>query len=325
MRRLFVCVATMAIALYWGTLCAWAMPPAASDGFRVMVPVQPTHTAAARVLRPSLPALTALLKQAPGSTIQIVGDAADRLALERLQDHLRIALRLQTHQHLPLLLETQHGLGPQERAAFVRVFGPGGVIIPPQRVAPPGQSHRRRSQNALLPRAVTRPIPHPAAQYGLNPEPQPRPLHLDPSARYTIEVSVSQCLLWLYRVEPGGRHTLVRTFPVATAKRGVPYPKGNGVVTAIDLNPSWKPTPQMVRRAKRRGKRLRPQQPGSKSNPMGSFKIHLSHGPYYRIHGTNKPGEIGKRVSQGCVRMHNDTGKAMAEAIRVGTPVRVFF
>lgn len=142
--------------------------------------------------------------------------------------------------------------------------------------------------------------------------------------RYRIEISVSKCTLWLYEIMSDGSKRLLRPFKVATAKRGTPWPKGEGVVTEIDFDPWWYPTQNMVNRARKLGKRLVPVPPGASDNPMGAFKIHLSHrnaGGAYRIHGTNQPWQIGKRVSLGCIRMHNDEGLELARIIPVGTQV----
>ena len=61
--------------------------------------------------------------------------------------------------------------------------------------------------------------------------------------------------------------------------------------------------------------------PGVKDNPMGPFKIILSHGYGFRIHGNNNPGSIGHSVTSGCIRMRNDEGREMAKRIDVGTEV----
>ena len=145
------------------------------------------------------------------------------------------------------------------------------------------------------------------------------------SGQYRIEISISQCKLWLYEVFESGEEVLLHTFDVATAREGWPYPKGEGRVVDIQFDPWWHPTANMIRRAAKEGKTLHATRPGSSANPMGAFKIILSHGNGYRIHGTNKPSQIGKRVSQGCIRMHNDEGLLMARLISVGTEVNIIY
>lgn len=151
--------------------------------------------------------------------------------------------------------------------------------------------------------------------------------HTQP-VRYRIEVSVSKCTLWLYAIQADGSQKLVRPFKVATAKSGTPFPKGVGQVTDIEFDPWWFPTENMKRRAMSSGKRLAPVAPGSSRNPMGAFKIHLSHGNNggaFRIHGTNQPSQIGRRVSLGCIRMNNEEGLELARLIDVGTEVEVLY
>jgi len=45
--------------------------------------------------------------------------------------------------------------------------------------------------------------------------------------------------------------------------------------------------------------------------------------PGYLIHGTNRPYGIGRRVSEGCIRLHEADIAALAAAAGPGTPVRV--
>lgn len=144
------------------------------------------------------------------------------------------------------------------------------------------------------------------------------------TGRYSIEVSVSQCKLRLYEELKEGQKKLVAEYDVATAKRGISYPTGSGHIIGVDFHPSWVPTASTLRDAQRKGKRLpRYVPPGSRANPMGEFKILLSHGDAYRIHGTNAPSQIGQRVSRGCIRMHNGEGLQLARRVGVGTEVLI--
>jgi lipoprotein-anchoring transpeptidase ErfK/SrfK len=140
--------------------------------------------------------------------------------------------------------------------------------------------------------------------------------------RYSIEVRLSQRRLYLYENLPDGSRHLARTYTVAVPGREMEAPQGWGVVTGISFEPWWRPTPAMKERARKKGKEL-PEvvKPGVKENPMGPFKIILSHGYGFRIHGNNNPGSIGRPVTSGCIRMRNDEGKDMAKMIDVGTEV----
>ena len=140
--------------------------------------------------------------------------------------------------------------------------------------------------------------------------------------RYSIEVHLSQRKLFLYENLPDGSRHLARSYVVAVPGRDMEAPQGWGVVTGISFEPWWRPTPAMKERARKQGKTL-PEvvKPGVRENPMGPFKIILSHGYGVRIHGNNNPGSIGRPVTSGCIRMRNDEGKDMAKLIDVGTEV----
>jgi lipoprotein-anchoring transpeptidase ErfK/SrfK len=56
--------------------------------------------------------------------------------------------------------------------------------------------------------------------------------------------------------------------------------------------------------------------------PYGAFWMGLSK-PHYGIHGNNDPSSIGKRVSHGCIRMHNKDVRELAAKVPIGTEVRI--
>lgn len=56
--------------------------------------------------------------------------------------------------------------------------------------------------------------------------------------------------------------------------------------------------------------------------PYGDFWLGLSK-PHYGIHGTNNPSSIGKRVSAGCIRMHNKDVVELAGKVSIGTEVQI--
>jgi len=121
---------------------------------------------------------------------------------------------------------------------------------------------------------------------------------------------------------PNGSPRLARTYEVAVPGKDMEAPQGWGMVLGISFEPGWRPTAAMKARARKKGKTLPDYvKPGVKANPMGPFKIILSHGDGYRIHGNNNPGSIGHSVTSGCIRMRNDEGKDMAKMIEVGTEV----
>lgn len=140
--------------------------------------------------------------------------------------------------------------------------------------------------------------------------------------RYSIEVRLSQRKLYLYENLPDGSRKLAQVYTVAVPSREMEAPQGWGVVTGISFEPWWRPTVAMKERARKKGRTLPDVvRPGVRENPMGQFKIILSHGMGFRIHGNNNPGSIGRPVTSGCIRMRNDEGKEMARRIDVGTEV----
>jgi lipoprotein-anchoring transpeptidase ErfK/SrfK len=82
--------------------------------------------------------------------------------------------------------------------------------------------------------------------------------------------------------------------------------------------PDWIPPAQMIAR--------QPYLPrwvgGGPGNPLGARALYLGNTDY-RIHGTNDPTTIGKRVSSGCIRLQNADVTDLFERVGVGTKVVV--
>lgn len=82
--------------------------------------------------------------------------------------------------------------------------------------------------------------------------------------------------------------------------------------------PDWRPPADMLSR--------QPYLPrfmaGGPTNPLGARAMYLGE-TEYRIHGTNKPDTIGKRVSSGCIRLTNDDVTDLYERVKVGAKVIV--
>ncbi|ABG30774.1 L,D-transpeptidase [Roseobacter denitrificans] len=117
-------------------------------------------------------------------------------------------------------------------------------------------------------------------------------------------------------VDPG-QYALYWTLP---DKRAIRYAVGIGrthlyehgefFVGAKKEWPSWTPTPEMIERDPQSYARFADGMPGGLNNPLGSRGLYLftpSRGDtFLRIHGTNDPETIGRRVSNGCARLIND-------------------
>jgi lipoprotein-anchoring transpeptidase ErfK/SrfK len=82
--------------------------------------------------------------------------------------------------------------------------------------------------------------------------------------------------------------------------------------------PDWRPPAEMVLR--------QPYLPrfmaGGPGNPLGARAMYLGE-TEYRIHGTNKPDTIGKRVSSGCIRLTNEDVADLYERVKIGAKVIV--
>ncbi|WP_139481258.1 L,D-transpeptidase [Bradyrhizobium ivorense] len=82
--------------------------------------------------------------------------------------------------------------------------------------------------------------------------------------------------------------------------------------------PDWRPPAEMISR--------QPYLPrfmaGGPGNPLGARAMYLGE-TEYRIHGTNKPDTIGKRVSSGCIRLTNEDVTDLYERVKVGAKVIV--
>jgi hypothetical protein len=61
---------------------------------------------------------------------------------------------------------------------------------------------------------------------------------------------------------------------------------------------------------------------GGPGNPLGARALYLGNS-LYRIHGTNDPTSIGKRMSSGCIRMTNADAIDLYDRVKLGAKVVV--
>lgn len=80
--------------------------------------------------------------------------------------------------------------------------------------------------------------------------------------------------------------------------------------------PSWRPTPDMLRRNPEWPEYVAP----GPDNPMGTHALYLSW-TYYRIHGTHDTRKIGRRASSGCIGLYNEHIAELFSLTKVGTQV----
>ncbi len=117
-----------------------------------------------------------------------------------------------------------------------------------------------------------------------------------------------------YVVRPGQ----AIAYPIAIPRQQSRW-QGVLPITSKRENPSWTPTPTMIRE----NPRLPRWVPGGHPmNPMGVRALYLGSSAY-RIHGTDAPWTIGQPVSKGCIRMYNKDVIDLYNRVRVGAKVTV--
>ncbi len=119
----------------------------------------------------------------------------------------------------------------------------------------------------------------------------------------------------LYLISKAGQAT---SYPIAVPREQSRW-QGTTSVTDKRINPSWRPTPEMLRE--------NPKLPlwvpgGHRMNPLGVRAMYLGSSTY-RIHGTDAPWTIGQAVSKGCIRMLNEDVLDLYPKVPVGTKVTV--
>ncbi|WP_245263780.1 MULTISPECIES: L,D-transpeptidase [unclassified Aminobacter] len=116
-----------------------------------------------------------------------------------------------------------------------------------------------------------------------------------------------------------------RRYGIGVGKAGLAF-KGEAIIERKAKWPSWRPTPNMIKRDPKRYAKFAGGVPGGPGNPLGSRALYLyrdGRDTLYRIHGTTEPWTIGQAVSNGCVRMVNEHVEELFEIVPVGTRVVV--
>jgi lipoprotein-anchoring transpeptidase ErfK/SrfK len=121
----------------------------------------------------------------------------------------------------------------------------------------------------------------------------------------------------LYFITAPGQAT---SYPIAVPREQSRW-EGVTSVSNKRINPSWTPTPEMIKE----NPRLPRWVPGGHPmNPLGVRAMYLG-SSMYRIHGTDAPWTIGTDVSKGCIRMYNQDVEDLYPRANIGAKVTVTY
>lgn len=110
------------------------------------------------------------------------------------------------------------------------------------------------------------------------------------SVEYSLVLSLSQRKMHLKKMGQ-----VIKSYPVGIGKSATPTPPGHYKIQSKVPNPG---------------------------GVFGAMWMGLSL-PDYGIHGTNNPQSIGKQVSKGCIRMHNQDVLELSKIVPVGTTITI--
>ena len=114
------------------------------------------------------------------------------------------------------------------------------------------------------------------------------------------------------------KHGQAISYPIAVPREQSRW-QGTTAVSSKKENPSWRPTPDMIKE----NPKLPTWVPGGHPmNPLGVRAMYLG-ASTYRIHGTDAPWTIGQAVSKGCIRMTNEDVLDLYPRVPVGMKVTV--
>ncbi len=134
---------------------------------------------------------------------------------------------------------------------------------------------------------------------------------LAPAATVVVDRSDS-----VVRLQDAGGDTYAQ-FPASTGSEHDPLPLGTWEIKGVAVDPSFHYDPALFHGAD--GSHAKATLAPGPNNPVGAVWIDLSK-EHYGIHGAPDPEEIGKTQSNGCIRLTNWSARAVADAVKPGTP-----
>ena len=108
-----------------------------------------------------------------------------------------------------------------------------------------------------------------------------------------------------------------RVFPTSVPKTDELTRRGYTKIVRKKEGPSWTPTASQMERFPD----WKPMGPGP-DNPLGTHALYFDW-PAYLIHGTHDTRKIGRRSSDGCIGLFNETVEELFALVPVGTQVRL--
>ena len=138
------------------------------------------------------------------------------------------------------------------------------------------------------------------------------------------EIHVNPDEFALYWTLPGNK---ALRYVVGIGRAGL-YEAGEFYVGAKKEWPSWTPTPGMLRREPGLYSKWKDGMPGGLNNPLGARALYLftpeRGDTFLRIHGTDDPSTLARRVSNGCARLINDQMIDLYDRVPMDTRVVLY-
>jgi lipoprotein-anchoring transpeptidase ErfK/SrfK len=138
------------------------------------------------------------------------------------------------------------------------------------------------------------------------------------------EIHVNPDEFALYWTLPGNK---ALRYVVGIGRPGL-YEAGEFYVGAKKEWPSWTPTPGMLRREPELYSKWTDGMPGGLNNPLGARALYLftpeRGDTFLRIHGTDDPSTLARRVSNGCARLINDQMIDLYDRVPMDTRVVLY-
>lgn len=140
-------------------------------------------------------------------------------------------------------------------------------------------------------------------------------VHVAPVELKRVPLVINLAAMRLYWRAPNGD---VTSFPVGIGRDGMGLPPSTTRVVGKRRDPVWVPPPSVLAEKPWLPERV----PPGPDNPLGAYSLDLANG-LIRIHGTNLPDGVGRRVSHGCFRLYPEDIERLFAEVAVGTPVAI--